>query len=64
MILVELLPLSSAAVVLEILGEGGAAVGGGQVGEHLLKSGAIRMLVQKRSDDGHQWAQQSLGDWV
>ncbi len=44
-VLVELLPLSGAAVVLEILGEGGTAVGGGKVGEHLLKRGAICMLV-------------------
>lgn len=61
MVLEELLPLSSAAVVLEVLGEGGAAVGGGEVGEQILKGGAIRMLVQKRSYDGHQRAQQSLG---
>lgn len=63
-VLVELLPLSGAAVVLEILGEGGAAVGGGQVGEHLLKGGSVCMLVQKRSDDGHQRAQQSLSTRV
>lgn len=63
-VLEELLPLSSAAVVLEVLGEGGAAVGGGEVGEQILKGGAFRMLVQKRSDDGHQRAQQNLGAWV
>lgn len=64
MVLEELLPLSSAAVVLEVLGEGGAAVGGGEVGEQILKGGAFCMLVQKRSDDGHQRAQQNLSAWV
>lgn len=59
-VLVEVLPLVGAAVDEKILGEGRAAVGGGQVGEHVLKGVAIRMLIQKRSDDGHQRTQKSL----
>lgn len=47
-------PLGGAAEELEVLVEGGAAVGGGQRGQEELQLQGLVALVHQRAHDGHQ----------
>lgn len=54
LLVVEALPLGRAAEGLQVLGEGCAAVGDGQVGQQLLQGDRVGVLVQQCAHDGHQ----------
>ena len=54
LVLVEALPLHCVAEGLQVLGEAGAAVGGGQAGQQALQGDGVGVLVQEGPHDGHQ----------
>ena len=54
MALVEVQPLYCVAVALEVLGEGGAAVGDWQAGQQAVQGHGVSVLVQEGTHDGHQ----------
>lgn len=54
LLLVKPLPLHRVTKSLQVLGEGGAAVGDGQVGQQVLEDDGVGMLVEQRPHNGYQ----------
>lgn len=54
LLLVKGLPLQRVTINFQVLGEGSAAVGDGQVGKVVLEGNGICVLVQQRPHNGHQ----------
>lgn len=54
LLLVKTLPLHCVTKSLQVLGEGGAAIGDGQVWQQILEGDGISVLVEERPHNGHQ----------